>query len=280
MKKGSPISLFSFQDIITCLTGIMIVIVLIILLQLVEATVGVQVNSGDKKRLEELKQLEKELIMYQENVSAEMPDDEAMEDVAYSEYTAEELRTQLEDAKVEYRGLMNSISALKAKIQSIDLKDLQNEKKNLYTKLSEDQKKSHQLQLLQDKIADAGKKAEELRNKIEKKKKNMRFEIKGSRDVDPIIIECNSWGFRIQKYPDGKVITIGERSSQLPLHIPAMVKHVQTFDRNKYYPLLLFREEALKHSEAIMDEFYNAFGYNVSVGKELLKADEECFYDE
>ena len=41
MKKSSPISLFSFQDIITCLTGIMIVVVLVILLQLVESTAAV-----------------------------------------------------------------------------------------------------------------------------------------------------------------------------------------------------------------------------------------------
>jgi hypothetical protein len=38
MKKSTPISLFSFQDIITSLTGIMIVVVLIISLQLVEST--------------------------------------------------------------------------------------------------------------------------------------------------------------------------------------------------------------------------------------------------
>ena len=32
-KASNPISLFSFQDIITCLTGIMIVVVLVILLR-------------------------------------------------------------------------------------------------------------------------------------------------------------------------------------------------------------------------------------------------------
>ena len=59
MKKDSPISLFSFQDIITCLTGIMIVIVLIILLQLVDATVAHSNSQDDVQKLQTLKEREK-----------------------------------------------------------------------------------------------------------------------------------------------------------------------------------------------------------------------------
>ena len=45
MKHSSPISLFSFQDIITSLTGILIVIVLIIALELVETMATVAARS-------------------------------------------------------------------------------------------------------------------------------------------------------------------------------------------------------------------------------------------
>ncbi len=281
MKKDSPISLFSFQDIITCLTGIMIVIVLIILLQLVEATVGQHSNTADNKRLQELREQEKQLLVYQEELAKEIPQEVDMNDVTYSEYTAEELEMLIRQAAEKQRELAAQIAMLKAGIEKIDnLEPLKNLEAELRRELAELQKDQHRLLELRAQAAALKKQQQETREAIETKRKSVRFELSGSRNVQPVIIECNTWGFRVQKYPDGEVVTFGSKSTKLPENISAMVAYVQKFDRTKYYPLLFFRDKTLKYDEAIQIAFYKKFGYNLKIGKELLGADEECFYHE
>jgi hypothetical protein len=146
--------------------------------------------------------------------------------------------------------------------------------------LAELQKDQHRLLELQARAAALKKQQKETREKIATKSKSIRFELSGSRNVQPVIIECNSWGFRVQKYPDGEVVTFGSKSTRLPENISAMVAYVQKFDRTKYYPLLFFRDKTLKYDEDIFTAFYSKSGYNLNIGKELLGTDEECFYHE
>jgi hypothetical protein len=96
MKKDTPISLFSFQDIITCLTGIMIVVVLIILLQLVEAMTKHAAASPLAEEVKELRQREKELAAVRDSLlsSGESIDEEVRQ---YAAFSAEELKMMLEE---------------------------------------------------------------------------------------------------------------------------------------------------------------------------------------
>ena len=68
MKNSSPISLFSFQDIITSLTGIMIVIVLVILLQLVESTRVAAAHAQMLPEYQALKKVQQELLAKREEL--------------------------------------------------------------------------------------------------------------------------------------------------------------------------------------------------------------------
>ena len=259
----------------------MIVIVLIILLQLVEATVGQHSNTADNKRLQELREQEKQLLVYQEELAKEIPQDVDMNDVTYSEYTVEELEMLIRQAAEKQRELEAQIAMLKAGIEKIDdLEPLKNLEAELRKELAEFQKDQHRLLELRAQAAALKKQQQETREAIETKRKSVRFELSGSRNVQPVIIECNTWGFRVQKYPDGEVVTFGSKSTRLPENISAMVAYVQKFDRTKYYPLLFFRDKTLKYDEAIQIAFYKKFGYNLNIGKELLGADEECFYHE
>ena len=57
-NSGTPISLFSFQDIVTSLTGIMVIVILVIVLQLVEATYNYENPKSDNPEYLELKEIQ------------------------------------------------------------------------------------------------------------------------------------------------------------------------------------------------------------------------------
>ena len=280
MKKDSPISLFSFQDIITCLTGIMIVIVLIILLQLVDATVAHSNSQDDVQKLQTLKEREKELLAYQAQLEESAPEQAEIEKVALAGLSPEELQKLFLQAQNRHLELQNAIAAVKKMLATTgSLEHLVRNEDQLREKLQELQKDEHHLRQLQARLTALKNKKSEVREKIDNKKKSLRIELVGSMNVKPIIIECNSWGFRLQKYPDGQIITIGDGSSRISNQIDKMIAEVKKFDCTKYYPLLCFREGTLKYENDIMRAFYGAFG-DLNIGKELLGTAEECFYHE
>ena len=55
-EHGSPISLFSFQDIVTSLTGIMIIVILVIALQMIETMQEALHDPPPTKEYSELQQ--------------------------------------------------------------------------------------------------------------------------------------------------------------------------------------------------------------------------------
>ena len=113
MKSHStPISLFSFQDIITSLTGIMVIIILVIVLQLVEATYNYENPKSDNLEYLELKEKQKDLSMQIQKVR-NMGEEIAEELKEYVQVSQEAVDEQIKQAQ-------NTISIMKSEMEKND----------------------------------------------------------------------------------------------------------------------------------------------------------------
>ena len=116
MKKSTPISLFSFQDIITSLTGIMIVVVLIISLQLVESARAVAAIAQMRPEYEMLQKTYKQLLEKRKSLAEKIVSNAEAAD-KYAKYSAAEIKQIIEENEVYSRLMEEKIS--KAAIKNI-----------------------------------------------------------------------------------------------------------------------------------------------------------------
>lgn len=276
-KSSTPISLFSFQDIITSLTGIMIVVVLVILLQLVETVSQATAQSGQhpefqimRDKLAELRELEKRL-------------EQQLADRKKENKPSPILR--MSEAELRYMIRMNTERIQQEQKvladQNRDSSRLEQEITRIEDRISQQKKQIEELQAKMDyikelsmKIALLKKRKTEVKNELEKKRKVVSFEFVGEIDRIPILVEVYSWGFRAKVHPDGKVETFGTRGrDSSPLDQVRKLKKWLAGQSDKSYPVLLFRRESLRfHDEIVFRHFQSA-----DIGRELLNDGEECF---
>ncbi len=276
MKSSSPISLFSFQDIITCLTGIMIVIVLVMLLQLVEST-AVAVSQAEllpehailQERLAELTR-QKETLQQKLNASSE-------EENEYADISQAEIKSRLQDelkyARVLQRReeeLLRQYSAITLEIETLKLK-LQQVRSEV-KELSKAENEIRELQALLLALEARKKDTEDL---IERKRKTLRFEFSGLADKKPILIECNDWGFRVKPWPDGAVSAFVDPASSLTRQLPLLIDHLKELDAGNCYFVFLFKEEAIPHYRTIRSAAEKI--PDAGLGFEPIAGIEECF---
>ena len=112
---------------------------------------------------------------------------------------------------------------------------------------------------------------------IQRKSKMLRFEFSGFDTQVPLLIECNNWGFRCKRYPDGDLVTIGTpQSGSLPTHLPALQKWLKSHDINNSYPVLLFRDTSLSFHQKLSYALFEIY-HKKCWGQELVGQHEEIF---
>ena len=277
MKSESPISLFSFQDIITCLTGIMLVVVLVIVLELVSAMAQAAASSPRRDEIEALKKKERELTeLYQklqkslEKATSEIPPE-------YAKLSLEELHMIYEAREKKNAALLEKEKELQELVKKLlaNEKQLQKEQQELRKRIYQLTADEKALQAQQAELLALLKQKKETGEKIEDKRKRLRIQFAGLDDKTPVLVECLGWGFRVKKYPDGEVKVFGNKNtSAIDSPLKSAAAYVKGFALSKIYPVLLFREESINHYSKIIEAFS---GRDVSVGKELLLPGEESF---
>lgn len=278
MKNSTPISLFSFQDIITSLTGIMIVVVLIISLQLVESTRAVAAIAKLRPEYDVLKKayqqlLEKRKILEKKIVSkAEAAD-------KYAKYSLDEINKIIKEEEV-FSEVLNEKKAKAEKALSdvvrqnaqrkVRIEQLQKELKDLNRHKAE-------IRELQTEMLALLEQEKNISYLIQRDSKKLRFEFAGLDDQTPLLIECNSWGFRCRRYPDGEIVTFGSPGSgSLPKQLPALQKWINKNGITESYPVLLYREDAAVYFKKINIAMFEIFRKQ-SWGQELVGQQEEIF---
>jgi len=132
-RRGSPsLSLFSFQDIITSVTGIVIFVVLVLSLELVESQQndGGVVHSAYQELATHVQELQAEIIRIQKLASSkadlvkDLPkytEPELQDDIQSLQFHIKESTSKLESLTIQFRSLTKVKSDLEEKKTELDL---------------------------------------------------------------------------------------------------------------------------------------------------------------
>ena len=149
--------------------------------------------------------------------------------------------------------------------------------KEQIAKLSENEE---QLAQQRGKLAELLKRSREIADQIERKRRTLGFEFPGVNDRVPLLIECNVWGFRVRKYPDGPVTEFGHPGPDgAATVLDDLIRRLASEDLLRCYPVLLFRPGTLSLQQIILNRLAD-LKYGMPVGQEPVSAEEIIFEQE
>jgi len=279
-KKNNsiPISLFSFQDIITCLTGIMIVIVLVILLQLVDSVAQAAARVEHHPEFQVMRNKLAELMQKEELLKKELAslkNKKEEKDRRFQHATEAEIRFMIkqEEAKAipireKLDDLNRDLNRLRKEISQAQARDA-----ILKQQIREQIQMTDHIKKLAMQAATLRKQKRELGDAIQRKSKMLEFEFSGFYDHTPVLIEVCTGGFRAKVYPDGEIVSFGDpKAYSSPLGSLSSLKNWLSRQSGKVYPVFLFKSNTLRFHDDVVFSFT---GQNI--GRELLDDGEECF---
>lgn len=277
MKHSTPISLFSFQDIITSLTGILIVVVLIIALELVDTMATVAARSELLPDYLCLKQKAAELSDTKTALQQSLASNDSTPG-PFADLSLPELRDLIAREK-RYQALL----AEKTKTEDQLYNDLviENEQiSKLSIAVADDMaalaKDDNLIKELQATLLELQHRQKHIDELVERKRTMLRVSFQGKTSRQPILVECNAWGFRARRHPHGALMTFGSPGRQLQDQIPDLCAWLKTQNIPSCYVALLIKEGAVAHVSELTSAL-NGLGPDLMLGKEPIGAEENCF---
>lgn len=236
----TPISLFSFQDIITSITGIMFLVVLMLILALLD-------NDSAKPEAvtPETAALHQQVALLREEFAALTAiNEETQKRIA--EYMKLD-PTAIEDAinrKMKEAAVLNvSLAALTEKIrtQRDNIRKLDDDTLKQTRTMEELTRKrdeeSRKLQSLQQELADA------------KRDRNIiPYTIDATSQKKPVIVDCSATSLKVCEHATGKVIGFAKGDAQSSIN--AFMRWLASHNKNDTYVTLLLRPAAFTYGQA------------------------------
>ncbi|MEA4862276.1 MAG: hypothetical protein AB7F40_11890 [Victivallaceae bacterium] len=274
MKSESPITLFSFQDIITCLTGIMIVVILVIILQILQASAATMAEAVSEEHMATAKA-------------------EAAKLEADREKLQEELRVLNESAAVDPGKLEEAIGieskynrVLQARAAELErrIADLRSELDRQQktrqiaceaaSNAAEDEQRS--IEATENNISGMKREASDIKTEISKKRRTVAFAFPGSIQKTPIIVECNERSFRVSVYKSGDIRAFGDDKTLIDQSTAQLLQWLDGYDFNKFFLVILIKEGAMSMINDLETKIRAAHP-EAQMSRELILDDEECF---
>lgn len=214
-NNSPPVSLFAFQDIITCITGIMLLVVIIFLLNLINSNVA-KLPSNSLKTADVM--LDKELaeIKKQEEQIAAI--------------SASDLK---ESHNINI--FKKKIGELKKKIAKIDNeKDiLEKEAKTVAEQITKSKIKNKKINtkvsLAKKEIEIKKNEQEQIKKKLQEAQNNSLFNITSASDKSPIFVICGADKIRVVAAKDKKILLFEDTNSNMQ----EIIKKVGIFLQNR-----------------------------------------------
>ena len=240
-----PVSLFSFQDIITSLTGIMIFFLLLLSLIILEQTQKAQERSPVARELEQVKMKNDVLKKQISEIAADIRDYRKRILIAQ---TRDESALILERYRLEKQlaELKEQKSELDKELKENRKKYADSEKKN--QKLQKQQKelelKERQCRETALKIEQKKKQVSETRKTIEKRRKEVQVTIDSSINKIPILIDCSKDKISILDSMKKTRRVFLRKTPILAALVDEAVAHLQQFSPDKYYFVFMVKPSA------------------------------------
>ena len=244
----SPISLFSFQDIITSLTGIMIFFLLLFSLSILELT---QKTMESSPVYEELKQIEKKNQILKQQISDISADIRTYRKRIKSIQAKDEATLTVERYRLERK-----IRELKLQKDNFDRKlkeekekyaRLETENKKLKQKQEELERKNTELEKTAAEIKEKEKQISGLRKAIERRRKEVQITIDSSINKIPILIELSVDKICIFNTQSKSKSIISRKSPIISEFVADAVSHLRQFSPDKCYFVIMVKPSAANY---------------------------------
>lgn len=247
-KDDSPsISLFSFQDIITSITGIMFLVVLLLLLLIFESIPAKQQSSADAADPGELRQVRQEIT----RLEAELRQTQEYE---------KQLKQRLEDLRKKDPAMLEKrMQELKEKLKRI-AEELEKQKQILEQQQAQEKKEREEAEMLKEKVAELQEqtqKVEEaishLKEQIERLKKQMeqiqkvvQFSVEQSSQKSFLVAEYGPDGFLVLDTSEKKTYDLRKSGADDDTRINALVQWLKGRNPDKETVSIILKPASLK----------------------------------
>lgn len=272
----TPISLFSFQDIITCLTGIMLFFLLILSIKLMEITKMLEQQSPYRAEIVEwrernellkrqLRELAENIRTYRQRLAGAKREDRATLSIA--KFRLEKKAKELRQNALKLQAEKNS-KATKRTRAEVRKKQLERE--------------SEELQRIEDKlrqIRQQNRSYQEnigrLREDIRKRKHSVNVSVIGNTDKTPVVLECSRDRIRIVERSPKRVIVIQRKGAFLTEMVHEACKALKRYPPQKHYFALLVKPSAADYL-SYFGEVMEKICPQAEFGCEPILESEEC----
>ncbi|GEM_PF-5645191 len=275
-KKDIQVSFFSFQDIVTSLSGVMIIIVLVLALQLVDQTTNAikRANPEYEKLIHESEEARNRLATAQSEI---VPSEWEEAFQPFFGLSTQELKDILkmdqqvvEEQTKKLEGIRQRCENLSKLIQEelVKVDEARQERDSSQAKLTEVEIRN---QSLKDELQMHREEEEQLSQKLEETTKKLSFAFRGINNLRPLLVECrNDGSFRAVEYP-AQSHEVKEFQNLFTLCV-----WLRNYNAKEFYPVLLFRRGSLARSSEIQSAI-KTISPKIQLGREPVADDEVVF---
>lgn len=273
-NEGSAISLFSFQDIITSITGIMFLVVLLLILMMITSRIpsakNTQADDNVKELQKELAELKAKLQTLKNN---QQQLDKQMEEL--KKLSPEEIKRQQE----KYQQILRSEQAKLEKLTSaIQLKEEQNKQIKIeYLEL--DKMVKHRKTVIDDlknklkELSEAVKQKEETskqRNRV------MKYVVHSNTPKRPVLAELDKDGIRFMDIENKKIVDL-RRPGRAAESLPMFAMELSKLNSSQLYFSIAVKPGGFKYVIQILEILKNN---NFERGTEIMPDDNTSIFEE
>ena len=279
-KDENPVSLFAFQDIITSLTGIMLLIVIMLVISIFETNTEVVIVDAEKKAkvskssVGELEETVKRLRQQLEQNKAWLRENAARIN-AISKLNLEEMKTRYQNASQKLDELKKKLAAAESEAGKINQ---QVEVKRIAVQLAKKDilEAVKVLPNLDKKYKKLMAELTEREAVLQRKAKVLSITVARDDPKKPIVVECSPDGIRCKEIASG---------TEYDFRVPGSITNVETVnkfiawtktrDPKKEYFVLAITPDAFNYTVVLLDKLKET---GFERGKEVLPDNRTTFF--
>ena len=271
-KSENPISLFSFQDIITSLIGIMLLILLIMCIELLTKVETKETNQSKKQEMEQLKQEKQKLLQQEVAIRKQIQKNRnnirnLTFDTPYElERKQQMLKEKLTEAQKTKKEKQKEQEELEKRFQTVESekKEQQNN-----ASLKENQNKVNKLK---ENIRELEQKKSNLKQQLHTKK--LEISVNSSSNSTPLITILSGSEIIVKIPSENKVIWKFKNNAIETHHISQLMTKLSGYAWKKYHFVFLIKPSAARVSMELEYKFKEKFR-NEEYGIEPIYEDED-----
>ena len=251
-----PVSLFSFQDIITSLTGIMIFFLLLLSLNILEVAQKTQDASPLHQELAQIKEKNKILQKHIDEISRDLKSYKRRVKNAQqkdeSALVLERYRLEKESRRLKNldRELAEQIAREKERLARLEKQNQQLRKTR-----EEIEREVRQNQELTRQIEQKRQQIEKTRKMIERRRKEVQVTLDAGINKIPILIECSRDRICIRNTEDDANRRFNRSGPDIPSFLKEVFSYLKNFSPQKYYFVFLIKPSAAAYLSFLRIQF-------------------------